>query len=297
MSAIRLVIVLLVAGVASVGLALTVRHMTASHPAVVQAAAAPVAPAAMRVLVARHDLTVGERLTPEDVAWVSWPKSSVNPAFITGGPVNPKTDLANTATAALEAVTNTDPAVQPLVGSLVREAILANDPLNARKLVKGGQGGFMAIKLPTGMRAMAMPVTVESGVGGFILPGDHVDVVLNVKMSGGSTGGPTQLVQSRTLMRNLTVLAIDQTTEAKAGASSLVGVSATLQVPADDVDELAKARDEGTLLLALRSYQDIDGPQGSAGPSAPRRAIQVRDTGETAVHVYRGIKLTAEKVP
>jgi len=292
MSAVRLVIVLLVAAVASVGLALTVRHMTAGRPAVAQVAA-PVAPAAVRVLVARHDLKVGDRLEPED---------SLSPSFITGGPADPKINLANKAEAVLQAVTNTDPAVQPLTGSLVREPIFANDPMNPRKLVKGGQGGFMAIKLPAGMRAMAMPVTVESGVGGFILPGDHVDVVLNVKLaSGGAAGGLTQPVQSRTVMRNLTVLAIDQTTEAKAGASSLVGVSATLQVPATDVDELAKARDEGTLLLALRSYQDTAGPQGSAGsPAAPvarHVAIQVRDTGDTAVHVYRGVKLSDEKVP
>jgi pilus assembly protein CpaB len=155
----------------------------------------------------------------------------------------------------------------------------------------------MAVKLPQGMMALSLPVTVETGAGGFVLPGDHVDVVLNVKMSGNSDmHGPAQPVQSRTVMRNLTVLAIDQTTEPKAGASSLVGATATLEVPAADVDELAKSKDEGTLLLALRSYADMGGPSGRAAPvhAARMRATPVRGI---SVRIYRGDKLTEVLAP
>ncbi|MEI9891604.1 MAG: Flp pilus assembly protein CpaB [Caulobacteraceae bacterium] len=151
----------------------------------------------------------------------------------------------------------------------------------------------MAVKLPAGMRAMATQVTVETGVGGFILPGDHVDVVENVKMNGGDNrGGPAQPVQSKVILRNLTVLAIDQAAEPKSGAASLVGTSATLQVPAADIDILARAREEGSLQLALRSYADMDGPQGAAdapirppagalrrGPPGGRRARLSRRQG------------------
>ncbi|MDB5458696.1 MAG: Flp pilus assembly protein CpaB, partial [Caulobacteraceae bacterium] len=267
MGAIRLVTILLVAAVAAIVLALVVRHMTASRSATAMAAAPPARPA-VRVLVAKHDMKVGDRLAAEDVAWQTWPADAVNPAFVTGGPVDPKANIADKAEAALQAATGGDPAVQALGGSLVREAVLTNEPISKRKLVKGGEGGFMAVKLPQGMRALSLPVTVETGAGGFVLPGDHVDVVLNVKMTGGGgQGGPAQPVQSRTVMRNLTVLAIDQTTEPKAGASSLVGAVATLEVPAEDVDELAKAKDEGTLLLALRSYADMGGPAGRAAPA------------------------------
>lgn len=293
MSVMRLVIVLLVATAAAIGLALTFRTMSASHPAVAQAAVVA-APPQVRVLVAHRDLKVGERLQPEDVVWQPWPAGAVNPAFITGGQIDPKS-LATKATAALQTVTNTDPAVQPLMGSLVLGPILANEPMSKGKLVQGGQGGFMAIKLPAGMRAMALPVNVESGAGGFILPGDHVDVILNMKINGGAQPE----VLSRIVMRNLTVLAIDQATEAKQGASSIVGVSATLQVPADDVNVLAKARDQGPLLLALRSYHDIDGPQGAGGDTPARHAvapIRIRDES-SSVHIYRGAKLSEEKLP
>jgi pilus assembly protein CpaB len=299
MGAIRLFIVLAVAATAAIVLALVVRHMTASRPSTAMAAVPPVKPA-VRVLVAKHDMKVGDRLAPEDVAWQSWPAGAVNPAFVTGGPVNPSANIADKAEAALQAATQGDPAVQALTGSLVREAILTNEPIGKRKLVRGGEGGFMAVKLPQGMRAMSLPVTVETGAGGFVLPGDHVDVILNVKMQGSADmrAGPAQPVQSRTVMRNLTVLAIDQTTEPKAGASSLVGATATLEVPAEDTDELAKAKDEGTLLLALRSYADMGGPSGRAAP-APVRASRVRvaQSRDVTVRIYRGQKLTEVLAP
>ena len=301
MGAIRLFIVLAVAATAAIVLALVVRHMTASRPSTAMAAVPPAKPA-VRVLVAKHDMKVGDRLAPEDVAWQSWPADAVNPAFVTGGPVNPSANIADKAEAALQAATQGDPAVQVLTGSLVREAIVTNEPIGRRKLVKGGEGGFMAVKLPQGMRAMSLPVTVETGAGGFVLPGDHVDVILNVKMQGSADlrGGPAQPVQSRTVMRNLTVLAIDQTTEPKAGASSLVGATATLAVPAEDTDELAKAKDEGTLLLALRSYADMGGPSGRAAPApAPARASRVRvaQSRDVTVRIYRGQKLTEVLAP
>lgn len=297
MGAVRLVIVLAVAALSAVGLALVVRHMTAHAPSTAMAAT-PQRPA-VRVLVAKRDLRIGERLQAEDVAWQAWPQGAVNPAFISGGAVDPKESLAAKAEAALQAAAAGDPAVQQVVGDLVREPLVANEPVSLRKLVKGGQGGFMAVKLPAGMRAMATQVTVETGVGGFILPGDHVDVIENVKMNAGDArGGPSQPVQSRVILRNLTVLAIDQAAEPKSGAASLVGTSATLEVPAADIDVLARAREEGSLQLALRSYADMDGPQGAAQDEPARRAVRVAAVREEpAVRVYRGAKVTEVRVP
>jgi pilus assembly protein CpaB len=296
MGAIRLVIVLLVAGIAAIGLALVVRTMTAARPVKV-VAAAPARPM-VRILVAKRDMAVGDRLAPEDVAWQTWPADAVNPAFVNGGAVNAKASIASKAEAALQAATGADPAVQALSGSLVHEAIVANEPINKRKLVKGGEGGFMAVKLPQGMRAMSLPVTVETGAGGFLLPGDHVDVILNMKMTASSDGhGPTQPVKSQTIMRNLTVLAIDQTTQPKAGAASLVGAVATLEVPAEDVEDLARSKDEGSLLLVLRSYADMAGPAERATPP-PAPLVRTRARAEdAAMRVYSGDKVAEVKVP
>jgi pilus assembly protein CpaB len=300
MGALRLVIVLVAAAAAALGLALVVRHMTAAKPAVAMAATRPERPME-RVLVAKHDLKIGQRLQAEDVAWQAWPAGAVNPAFISGGSIDSRAGLADKAQAAVQAAVAGDPAVQGVTGALVREAMLSGEPMSLRKLVKGGQGGFMAVKLPAGMRAMSMPVSVETAVGGFILPGDHVDVVQNVKMNPGDAhGGPAQPVRSRTILTNVTVLAIDQSPEPKAGAASLVGATATLQVPAAEIDALAKAKDEGSLVLALRSYADMDGPQGAVGPNPDARGTvrlgaSLRE--DVAVRVYRGAKVSEESVP
>jgi pilus assembly protein CpaB len=286
MGAMRLIIVLVVAAAASVVLALGFRQLTASHPSRAMAATPAVqAHPQVRVLVAKRDLPAGVRLTPEDVTWQPWPQKAVNPVFITGGPV--KDSLVDKAEAAFA----NDPVILSVTGALVRVAMVANEPMSLRKIVKGGQGGLMAVKLPAGMRAMATPVNVDTGVAGFILPGDHVDLIENIKLSSSESGAPN--VQSRIILKNLTVLAIDQAPDPKPGATAQVGATATLQVPEADVNILAKARDEGSLQLALRSYEDMSGPQGAANPPAVRRPRL-----ETAsVRVYRGAKASEVSVP
>jgi pilus assembly protein CpaB len=299
MGALRLVIVLVAAAAAAVALALVARHMTATHQSAAMAATPPPRPQ-VRVLVAKRDLKIGERLQPADVTWQSWPQGSVSAAFITGGPV--KANLVDQA----QAVVSGDPAIQVITDDLVVDPIAAKEPLTMRKLVKGGEGGFMAVKLPAGMRAMATPVTVESGAGGFILPGDHVDVIEDIKLTNGGGGGggtPAQPIQSRTILTNITVLAIDQSPEPKQGAASQVGATATLEIPEADIDLLAKAREEGTLQLALRSHADREGPQGAANsqPNQPsHRPIRVSAlprTEDIQVRIYRGGKVSEVKVP
>lgn len=287
MGALRLVIVLVIAAAAAVGLALGFRQLTASRASTAVAATpkVPLQPQ-VRVLVAKRDLPVGWRLTPEDVSWQPWPQNAVNPAFVTGGPV--KDGIVDKAQAAIA----TDPTIQSVAGALVREAIIANEPLSQRKLVRAGQAGFMAVKLPSGMRAMATPVNVDTGVAGFILPGDHVDLVQNIKLQPSASGAPN--VQSRVILQNITVLAIDQAPDAKPGAAALVGATATLEVREADVSVLAKAREEGTLQLALRSYEDMSGPQGAPNPPPVHRAYRFETA---AVRIYRGAKASEVRVP
>jgi pilus assembly protein CpaB len=292
MGAIRLVIVLLVAAVSSIVLFFVVHSMTAKKaPAPVIVAAAP-KPVTARVLVAKRDLKVGQRLTADDMGWQSWPLTAMNPAFVSGGPENPKANIADKAGAMVQAVTQADPHIGDLTGSIVREAMLQNEPINTGKLVKGGQGGFLAVKLPQGMRAMSLAVTVENGAGGFVLPGDHVDILVNIK--GAAADGGAQQVKSRTVLSNVRVLAIDQALEPKPGATSAVGATATLEVPAGEVSDLAKAKDEGQVILILRSYEDMEGPSGHAAV-APRRTVR-RVVREEPIRIYRGDKAIEVRV-
>jgi pilus assembly protein CpaB len=287
------IIVICIAAVAAIGLALVVRAMgsPSGAPAAV-AAAAPVETKPMaKVLVAARDLQPGARLTEGDLAWKDWPVADVNPAFITDGSVpigEASSDAKARPEGAVATVSRTAAnlagggAKADYVGSVVRDPILAGEPIVARKIVRAGDSGYMAAYLEPGMRAMAIRVTVETAAGGFILPGDRVDVVLTreTNLSNlGATEGDRSKFTSSTVMRNIKVLAIDQSTHAGEDAQAVVGATATLEVRPSDAEALALAKSEGELSLVLRSYADTGGPSGAV--SSGRREV-------AAVRVYRG---------
>lgn len=292
--------VICIAAVSAIGLALVVRAMGSSGQPVSAAAAAP--PADVRpmakVLVAARDLAPGRRLTDADLAWKEWPVDEVNPAFITDGSVPipaaegdaeakpaaaaaapPQGAVARVARAAASVASGG--AKSDYFGSVVREPILAGEPIVGRKIVRAGDSGYMAAYLEPGMRAMAIRVNVETAAGGFILPGDRVDLVLtretNLANIGASEGDRSKFT-SATVLQNIKVLAIDQSTRAGDEEQAVVGATATLELGPRDAEALALAKSEGELSLVLRSYADTTGPSGRV--QATRQA--------SAVRVYRG---------
>lgn len=288
MSAVRLFI-LVIAAIAAIALAFVVRGAFAPRkpenaPAQAAASAAPASAATVKVLVAQHDLPVGTRLTAADMTWQDWPAANINAAFITDGaaPQVQPTGAAGAAKKATEAASNLfgGAAIQSMAGAVVREAVLQGEPIIARKIVKAGEGNYMSVVLMPGMRAMAVPVSVDSAAGGFIMPGDRVDVV--VSRDAGDKGVSTQ-----TVLRNLRVLAIDQAAEPAKDAKTIVGAVATLEVAAADAEVLAEAQAEakkgGSLILALRAYTDAGAPAGSGGGSSgPGRVVRVYRAGQSS---------------
>lgn len=185
------------------------------------------------------------------------------------------------AASAKELLTGGGP-VEALAGAVVREAIMKGDPITERKLVRAGESGFLAVVLAPGMRAMSVPVSVETAAGGFILPGDRVDVLLSRQIQNG--GGAGSEYRSETVMRNVKVLAIDQVTKPENGAQSVVGATATLEVGAVDAEVLAQADAQGDIALVLRSYADVGGPSGAtARPQLARDSNSVRVWRDGAV--------------
>lgn len=305
--------VICIAAVAAIGLALVVRAMgSSSHSPAAPAAAADTQPKA-RVLVAAHDLAPGKKLTEADLDWKEMPVAEVNPLFITDGstPIQAKpvegeakaqdakpaegtvegqpSAVARVARAANEIATGG--AKADYVGSVVREPILAGEPIISRKIVRAGDSGYMAAYLEPGMRAMAIRVTVETAAGGFILPGDRVDVVLTRQLDNNNNsateGGSSDRAKhaTGTVLENLKVLAIDQTTRAGDDEHAVVGATATLEVAPKDAELLALAKAEGELSLVLRSYADTAGPSGAVRGAQRAAAAAARNT---SVRVYRG---------
>lgn len=303
--------VICIAAVAAIGLALVVRAMGSSGAPTATAVAAVEAPPMAKVLVAAKDLEPGRRLTDADLAWKDWPITEVNPVFITDGsvpipgaaapaaaeakPADDKTEKIKKAEDAAARVTraaadlSTGGAKAAYIGAVVREPILAGEPIVARKIVRAGDSGYMAAYLEPGMRAMAIRVTVETAAGGFILPGDRADVLLTREVK--APGGDAAKFVTATVMQNVKVLAIDQSTRAADDALAVVGATATLEISGPDAEVLALAKSEGDLSLVLRSYADTAGPSGRTA-AATRRSeaaniVRVHREGQTEAVVVR----------
>ncbi|ANC54313.1 Flp pilus assembly protein CpaB [Brevundimonas sp. GW460-12-10-14-LB2] len=291
------IVVICIAAVSAIGLALVVRAMgSSSNEPTTPAAAAPVEVRPMaKVLVAAKDLEPGKRLVEADLEWKDWPVDEVNPVFITDGstPVPAKPAAESAAAKATDAVNRVAKAATELattgaksdyIGSVVREPILAGEPIVSRKIVRAGDSGYLAAYLEPGMRAMAIAVTVESAAGGFILPGDRVDVVLTAETNrdGAVEGATKSKFASGVVLQNIKVLAIDQATRVGDDAQAVVGATATLEVRPQDSVLLAQAKSEGELSLSLRSYADTAGPSG-----ATRRPVAAVSQPQ-AVRIYRG---------
>lgn len=289
MSPVRLLIVL-IAAVSAIGLAVVLQRALGGKPAVPAAVAAPAAPGKpmTQVLVAKRDLPIGTRLVAADVAWQAWPSDALSGAFITNGaaPAAPdgKVEAAKAAVAgAADQMIGGDPA-KIVEGAIVRDPILTGEPITNRKIVRGGEGGYLSVVLTPGKRAMAVPVTSETAAGGFILPGDRVDVLMTREaQSSDGGGGNGRLVVAETVLQNIRVLALDQSTAADKDAKSIVAATATLEVGPTEAEALTRAKAGGPVTLALRAYTDLGGPSGLARKAAVADStIRINRGGQTS---------------
>ena len=187
----------------------------------------------VKVLVAKSDLVVGTRIGRENLHWQVWPQESVSPSYVVEG-----SKLVDAGKSDEKKWTLDD-----FLGSVVRLPIAAGQPVTVGMVAQKGERGFLAAVLQPGMRAMSLPVNVITGISGFILPGDRVDIMWDVKKS---NRGPF----TQTLMQNIRVLAVDQKTQAS-GASP--AKTLTLELTPKQVEALSLASNLGSLEFVLRS--------------------------------------------
>ncbi len=260
------IMIIVVALFASVGLALFVHGIFArpKAPPPTVVAAAPPAPPMTRVLVAKVDLATGDRLSPDNISWQSWPAATAaqpNSPYITDGVVStaapsPTAQAVRQATKTVTDMTSGGgPKLLAMVGSIVRDPIFAGEPITAKKIVRAGDTSYMAIRLPAGMVAISLPINVETGAGGFINPGDRIDVLSTHADTTKGGGG----MVTETVLANTLVLAIDQHTDQPKAGAATVGATVTVEVPTVNAATVARARTQGGLTMALRSYADIAG--------------------------------------
>ena len=224
------VIILGLAGFAAIVAALMVRALLGGGTEKGHAAPTPPPVAMADVLVASSNIPAGSKLTPAMVRWQSWPKSAVDSSFIAQSGAGDVTQIVK--------------------GTVARAPLVAGEPLSTTKIVHGDSAGFMAAQLTSGMRAVSIGISVESGAGGFILPNDRVDVLLTRKQPSG------QRFSTHTILEDVRVLAIDQTFSQSHGEKTVVGKTATLELTPPQAMTIAQASAAGTLSLSLRALGD-----------------------------------------
>lgn len=180
------------------------------------------------VLVASLTIEQGETLGTQNIRWQKWPEEAIHEGVVTR---------------------DTRPeAIDDIAGTVMRGRLFPGEPVRVDRLTPGNTS-YMAALLPAGKRAVAVKVSAESAAGGFILPNDRVDVLLTRQREG--QGG----VESRTILRSVKILAIDQLADGT-DSDTLVGRTATLELDADQTETITSAEASGMLSLALRSVTD-----------------------------------------
>lgn len=193
-------------------------------------------PTGPRVLVAKRALTAGTIITADALGFQPWPQELVQDAYFLDGEAD----------------------MNKLLGTVVRYPITAGEPVTQGSLVSPGDRGFLAAALGPGMRAVTVPVSATTGVAGFVFAGDRVDLILTQQVDG--SGDTAPLKAAETVLRNLRVLATDQTVEKTVDENGKTAVTewrnVTLEVTPKIAEKIAVAQTIGTLSLALRSLAD-----------------------------------------
>ena len=209
------------------------------------------------VLVADERISIGTTLTKGKLRWQKWPADALETIFLTS-------EKRNTTL------------MQKLIGTITRQSIAEGTPITDDMVFSRGKAGFLSGIIEKGFRAASIKVDLESGVGGFVLPGDRVDILVtfdarqltqglsrsnsrNYDEGGNENGvlsdiGPAKY-STETILQGIRVLGIDQQLKEVKGESS-VAKSTTLEVSPKQAEILAVARTMGELSLTLRSKEN-----------------------------------------
>jgi pilus assembly protein CpaB len=181
-------------------------------------------PELVPLVVAARDLTFGSVLTADDMIVVLYPSGSV-PA------------------GAYESVDS-------LIGQSTKVFLKTREPILDSKL--SSIGGGLSLLIGNNQRASSIQVNKVSGVSGFVLPGDKVDVIATI-----ARVGKNRESVAKTILQNTEVLAAGEKMERK-GDKVIAVQSVTLLVDPAGAQALALASEEGKLHLSLRNPNDAD---------------------------------------
>lgn len=190
------------------------------------------ADAGMQVMVAAMEIPFGTRMEPRHVRTITLPRN----AQIGDHYEKP----------------------EDVVGLIAVQKVMSGEILIKERFADRQAGSTLAAIVKPDMRAVTVRVDDVVGVAGFLLPGNHVDVV-EARMI------DTQRADAQTVLRDINVLAVDQTASQDKDQPVLVR-AVTLEMTPKQAELLVKAREEGKIQLTLRNPLEADNTPPEAPP-------------------------------
>jgi len=225
------------------------------------------------VVVAVNDLPFGTHIGRDQLTVVAWP-------------------LASMPADAFHSVEEVFAGSQGF-DRIVLRPIDKGEPVLKTRISGFGAKATLSRQVPAGMRAVSIRVDDVSGVAGFILPGDRVDVMLTHRLEGAA---PETNLVTDIILQNVQVLGIDQLSD-QDREKPVVARTATVAVTPEDAQKLALAQQAGTLGLALRNTSTVGQVpvervvQRDLAPNAappPRTVRRGKPAGEGVLVIYGG---------
>src|SRR5690606_18258836 len=202
------------------------------------------------------DIGQGTVVKPDELRWQMWPSASAGPNFIR------KSERPN--------------AIEQIAGSLVRGGtFFAGEPIQESRLVKADSAGYLSAILPAGMRAVATEISAETSAGGFVVPGDYVDVILARRDREAEKRNGIESYTSETIISKVRVLAVDQTVEDKNGQKVVIGKTVTLELTPRQAEALAAGKQAGHLSRGRRSGVESGEKAGDVDDEPRRGAVNI----------------------
>lgn len=218
--------------------------------------------ATQTIVVAKQPLRFGTELTASMLEEVPWPAKAM-PA----GAFAKTSDILSSGR------------------RVVLAAIERNEPVLALKITGPGQRATLSALVRPGMKAVTIRVNDVEGVGGFVLPGDHVDVVLTRQIDKGQA-------TSEVVLQDTRVLAVDQSADERTNKAA-VAKSVTLEVSIVQAQKVWLASSVGSLSLLLRkagetadvktrkiTLKDLDSGDVAGDKSATTTVVVMRPTAK-----------------
>jgi pilus assembly protein CpaB len=174
------------------------------------------------VVVAEGDLTFGTTLEEKHLRLVEFPTEAVPAGSYSS--------------------------IDSVLNQTTKVFVVAGEPVLASKL--SAIGGGLSVRIPESMRAMSLKINEVTGVSGFVLPGDRVDVVVTVQNAAG-----TNIAVTKTILQDLEVLAAGVKTEMK-GNHNITVQTVTVLLDPQGAEKLALGVHQGKVHLALRNPVD-----------------------------------------